>query len=337
MKRLIAEFEPQTFTQIIFPHKETDWSPYLQDAQRCFCNIINAIIEFQACLVVCADIEEVQSFFKPHPNLFFTKFVTDDTWARDCSALSVEENNKVVLYDFVFNAWGDKFGASQDNLLTKHLAHCYDAPLRSLDFVLEGGSIESNAKGLLLSTSKCIYNTNRNPQLNTQQRDQILKDSFGLKEILYLHHGYLAGDDTDAHIDTLARFINHDTICYVQCHDTEDIHYEELHKMEQELKQIAQKHQLKLLPLPMCSALFYEQERLPATYANFLFVNGGILLPLYGVKEDEEALSIFQKTFPERKVVGIDCSVLVRQHGSLHCVTMNFHAPLKLERCLDRE
>jgi agmatine/peptidylarginine deiminase len=333
MKRLIAEFEEQNFTQIIFPHQETDWKPYLQEAEQCFVHIINAIAEFQKCLVICANKQEVQTFFQPHKNIYFVEYVTDDTWARDCSALSVCEDNKVMLYDFTFSAWGDKFEATKDNLLTSSLAHCYSCDVKKIAYVLEGGGIESNGEGTLLTTATCMFHTNRNHSLTQEQRDLHVRTFFGANEILYLHHGYLVGDDTDAHIDTLARFISKDTIMYVTCKDTNDEHYEALYKMQEELFAFAATHNYKLIALPMCSPLYFKEERLPATYANFLFVNGGVLVPVYGVQEDDEALKIFQQTFPHRRIVPIDCSVLVRQHGSLHCVTMQFAKGIALQTC----
>ena len=154
--------------------------------------------------------------------------------------------------------------------------------------------------------------------------DQHSSDFFGAKEILYLNHGYLAGDDTDSHIDTLARFISEDSIIYVACEDKNDEHYKELKLMEEELKNLSITHNFKLIALPMSEAIYFEDERLPATYANFLFVNGAVLVPVYGVKEDKRALEIFRDTFQERDIVPINCSTLIKQHGSLHCVTMNF-------------
>jgi len=320
-KKLIAEFEKQSFTQIIFPHPKTDWAEYLQEAEETFVNIINAIREFQPCLVIAYDKEAVKKHFNDFTNLEFVEYETDDTWARDCSALTIENNEEKELLDFTFNGWGGKFSAQKDNLMSRTIAKHYAYPLRSLDFVLEGGAIESNGDGILLTTAQCMHNPNRNPQYNAKQITQKLKSFFGAKEILYLNHGYLAGDDTDSHIDTLARFIAKDTIMYVQCSKKEDEHYEALKAMEQELKEYAKTHNFSLIPLPMSD---FEGERLPATYANFLFVNGAVLVPIYNLKTDKEALTIFRKTFPKREIIAIDCSVLIRQHGSLHCVTMNF-------------
>ncbi|MBN2815359.1 MAG: agmatine deiminase family protein [Campylobacterales bacterium] len=330
MKRLIAEFEKQSFTQIIFPHKNTDWAPYLQEAQTTFVNIINAITKYQKCLVVCYDIDEVKKHFSPNKNIVFVPYVCDDTWARDCSVLSVDDEGTTELLDFTFTAWGGKFEASRDNLMSQNLAKYYSAPMKKCDFILEGGGVESNGAGLILTTSECMLNSNRNASYSSIEVNAKLQEYFGAKEILILNNGYLSGDDTDSHIDTLARFINNNTIMYVQCSDENDEHYKALYAMEQELKTLAQTYNLKLITLPMADALYYEEERLPATYANFLFVNGAVIVPTYGGVQDKEALKIFEATFPELDIVGVDCSVLVRQHGSLHCVTMNFPASVTL-------
>jgi len=323
-KKLIAEFEEQSFTQIIFPHPKTDWAEYLQEAQETFVNIINAVGKYQKCLVVCYDINAVKKHFKESENIIFAEYESDDTWARDCSALTIEKEGKKILLDFTFNAWGGKFEAQKDNNLTHSLASYYDRPIQKIDFVLEGGAIESNGADYILTTSACMLNKNRNPNLNAADITKKLKEFFGAEDILYLNHGYLAGDDTDSHIDTLARFISKDTIMYVKCDDEGDEHYEELKKMQEELHILSREKNLSLIALPMSDAIYFDGERLPATYANFLFVNGAVLVPTYNTPSDKKALEIFRETFPSREIVPIDCSVLIRQHGSLHCVTMNF-------------
>ncbi|WP_297484698.1 agmatine deiminase family protein [Sulfurimonas sp.] len=323
-KKLIAEFEKQDFTQIIFPHQKTDWAEYLQEAQATFVNIINAVRKQQKCLVIAYDINSVKKHFKEFDNLEFIKYETDDTWARDCSALTIIENGEKKLLDFQFNGWGNKFAHTKDNKMSKALSSYYKYPMQSIDFVLEGGGVESNGDGVILTTTNCMHNPNRNPNLNAATITKELQNYFRVKEILYLSHGHLAGDDTDSHIDTLARFIAKDAIMYVQCKDKNDEHYEALTNMEKELKTIASAKNFKLIALPMSKSVYFEGERLPATYANFLFVNGAVLVPIYNVETDEAALDIFRKTFPQREVVAIDCSVLIRQHGSLHCISMNF-------------
>ena len=319
-KKFIAEFQEQSYTQIIFPHSQTDWIEYLDEAEQTFINIINAVTHYQKCLVVCYDINAVKKHFEEHKNLFFVEYETDDTWARDCSALCIEENSKVELLDFTFNGWGGKFEASKDNAMTRHI----NKNVTTYDFILEGGAVESNGVDTILTTSQCMLNKNRNAALDSIQITQKLNSFFGVTKILYLNHGYLAGDDTDSHIDTLARFIDESTIMYVKCEDESDEHFSELRLMEGELQEMAKENKYKLIPLPMTDAIYYDEERLPATYANFLFVNGAVLVPVYGVEQDAEALQIFRDTFANRDIVEIDCSVLIRQHGSLHCVTMNF-------------
>jgi len=324
MKRLIAEFEEQSFTQIIFPHAKSDWALYLEDAQETFINIINAIIKYQKCLVVCDDVESVKSRFEKNENLYFVEYETNDTWARDCSVLCVEDGEEIKLLDFTFTGWGGKFEASKDNTMSGAIKDCYDKEVVKVDLILEGGAVESNGIDTILTTAECMLNKNRNAALSKDEMTQKLQDEFGMSRILYLNHGYLAGDDTDSHVDTLARFVDEKSIMYVKCEDTNDEHYKELKLMEDELKTFRNEHDFKLIALPMSDACYFDEERLPATYANFLFVNGAVLVPTYGVKQDEEALKIFRETFPAKDIIGIDCFSLIKQHGSLHCVTMNF-------------
>lgn len=324
MKRLIAEFQEQSFTQIIFPHAKSDWALYLEEAQETFVNIINAIIKYQKCLVVCDDVQSVKSRFEKNENLYFVEYETNDTWARDCSVLCVEDDKNIKLLDFTFTGWGGKFEALKDNAMSGAIKNCYDKEVVKVDLILEGGAVESNGVDTILTTSECMLNKNRNTNLSKDEMTKILQDEFGMSKILYLNHGYLAGDDTDSHVDTLARFVDERSIMYVKCEDTNDEHYKELKLMEDELKFFAKEHDFRLIALPMSDACYFDEERLPATYANFLFVNGAVLVPTYGVKQDEEALEIFRKTFPSRDIIGIDCFSLIKQHGSLHCVTMNF-------------
>ena len=199
--------------------------------------------------------------------------------------------------------------------------------MNRLGFVLEGGSIESDGLGTLLTTSECLLSPNRNGQLNKVEIEEYLRSTFHLERVLWLDYGYLAGDDTDSHIDTLARFCSPDTIAYVQCRDVNDEHYEELHRMEEQLKtfQTLAGEPYKLLALPMADKIEVEGERLPATYANFLIMNNAVLYPTYNQPEnDMRAQEVLQKAFPEHEIVGVDCRALIKQHGSLHCVTMQY-------------
>jgi len=331
MKCLIGEFEEQSFTQIIFPHAKTDWICCLDEAQATFINIIQAIIKYQICLVVCVDAKEVKTMFKEDKNLFFIEYESDDCWARDTSALCIQDGKRVKLLNFKFNGWGEKFDFKKDDAMTKSIEHIYTTQTKQIDFILEGGAVESNGVDTILTTSKCMLNKNRNSSLDAIAVTQELHKYLGATKILYLNYGYLKGDDTDSHIDTLARFISKDTIMYVKCTDETDEHFLELGLMENELQLLASEHQLKLIALPMSEAIYFEDERLPATYANFLFVNGAVLVPTYGVKEDEIALEIFRDSFTDRDIIGLDCSTLIKQHGSLHCVSMNFASSILLK------
>lgn len=332
MRRLPAEFEKQSFIQVIFPHKDSDWSEYLDDAQENFVDIIKAIAMYQECLVVCDDKEYVQNKFDSHTNLHFVQVPTNDTWSRDCSAITVYEDEKPLLLDFTFTAWGGKFNADLDNKLSQELSSVYDAPMKKMDFILEGGAIESNGKGTLLITSECVYNPNRN-DLSIEQSNKLLEESFGVTNILSLEHGYLSGDDTDSHIDTLARFVNENTIVYLRCDNKYDEHFNQLQKMETELKAFKDQdgNPFNLIPLPFTKPIYDDEERLPATYANFLILNEAVLVPVYNDPHDEEAIATLSKAFPQRKVIAIDSQTLIRQHGSLHCVTMQFPAGVNLK------
>jgi agmatine deiminase len=324
MRRLPAEFEPQSFIQIIFPHEETDWAPYLEEARVAFVAIAEAIARFEPCLIVCDDVESVRGYFDDTSNLRFVPYSCDDTWARDCSGITIYDDGAPRILDFTFTGWGGKFDASRDNAMTAALAPTYGATVESAAMILEGGGIESNGNGMLLTTAECLLNPNRNPQMERTDVETALAAHFGVTKTLWLESGYLAGDDTDSHIDTLARFVDERSIVYIRCDNPEDEHYDALQRMEQELQELGNEHGFTLTPLPMCDALYFDGERLPATYANFLFVNGAVLVPVYGLPQDREALEVFAACCPDREVVPVDCSVLVRQHGALHCVTMQF-------------
>ena len=326
-KRLPGEFEKQSFVQLIFPHANSDWAPYLEEASHTFVEIATTIAKFQVCFIVCDDVSRVRTYFSTDTNLYFVQAESDDTWARDCSGITILENTQPTVIDFTFSGWGDKFDASLDNALTATLKQNYEASYQKERLILEGGAIESNGVGLLLTTSQCLMNPNRNTKLTQRfEVEAILEKTLGIKKVLWLDHGYLAGDDTDSHVDTLARFVDKETIAYVKCEDEKDEHYEALEKMQTELKVLRnlKGNPFNLVSLPMTEPIFYDGERLPATYANFLIINEAVLVPTYNDRHDTQALQIISQLFAEREVIGIDCSVLIRQHGSLHCVTMQF-------------
>ncbi|MEM9917218.1 MAG: agmatine deiminase family protein [Bacteroidota bacterium] len=332
-RRLPAEWEPQRFVQFTFPHPATDWKNNWEEAIHCFQEVIRLASRFQRVLLVCQDKKSVEALWTDAETDYFqlVEIPSNDSWARDHGGITVFEGEERLLLDFVFNGWGLKFPADQDNQITRRLAQQHvldDYRLQSLGFVLEGGSLESDGKGTLLTTSQCLLSPNRNPHLSQQAIEQTLKSLLGLERILWLHNGHLMGDDTDAHIDTLARFCDEATIAYVQCTNSADPHFEPLKAMELELRQLRQSNgaPYRLVPLPLPTPIRAEDgHRLPATYANFLLLNGAVLVPVYGVAEDQLAMNCLQSLFPGREVLAVNCRALIEQHGSLHCISMNYY------------
>ncbi|MDR0825263.1 MAG: agmatine deiminase family protein [Prevotella sp.] len=334
---LPPEWYPQSAIQLTWPHPGTDWEYMLKEVTACYVNVATEILKRQKLIVVCHDAEivkyELRGLSGLSDNLILVELPTNDTWARDHSGISVFKDGKKQIYDFTFNGWGLKFASNHDNQITRGLfknkVFSPDVELiNKKDFVLEGGALESDGKGTLLTTTECLLSPNRNSFLSKEEIEDYLKRNFGLDRILWLDHGYLSGDDTDSHIDTLARYTDEHTIVYVKCEDKDDEHYEALSKMEKQLKTFTdyEGNPYRLIALPMAKAVYDESnQRLPATYANFLIMNDVVLLPFYNNKEkDEEARRRLRQAFPSREVIGIDCSPLIRQHGSLHCITMQY-------------
>ena len=329
IKRLPAEWERQECVMVTYPHRKSDWVCCLDDVKKTYRDIIKAISKYEKCLVVCDDIKLVKNELREieNSNIIFTQAKTNDTWIRDYGAIDVFDSDKIISYDFTFNGWGGKYESKLDNELNEKLYKngVFSNELTKIDLVLEGGSIDTNGGGVLLTTSKCLLNPNRNPSLSKEEIGQKLKEIFGLKKIIWLENGNLIGDDTDSHIDTLARFLDKDTIAYVKCYEKNDEHFEELKKMEQEL----QKTDFHLVPLPLPQPIYHNGERLPATYLNFLFVNGALLLPVYNGKYDKEVIKILENFYPKIDIIPIDSTILIREHGSIHCSAMQRFAVLK--------
>jgi agmatine/peptidylarginine deiminase len=330
-----AEWHPQSAVQLTWPHEQTDWAPILDEVTECFVAIAREIVKREKLLIVCTDKAAVRRRLDDirHDAVIFCETQTNDTWARDHGGISVFTDGRPTVYDFVFNGWGLKYAANFDNLITRTLfrANVFRADVEVVSmqpFVLEGGSLETDGRGTLLTTVECLSSLNRNEYLNKEQMEYHLKDFFGLNRILWLENGFLAGDDTDSHIDTLARFCDEQTIAYVQCTDESDEHYAGLQAMEDELTafRTADGNPYRLVPLPMADKITWNGERLPATYANFLIINGAVLLPFYKSDKDATAKDALQKAFPDREIIGIDCRALIKQHGSLHCTAMQYPA-----------
>jgi agmatine/peptidylarginine deiminase len=323
-KSLIAEWEEQSFIQFAMPHKNSDWKPYLKDAIKTFSIIINRITKTQKVIVLYSNRKDLK-YLKNNSNLILKKMATNDTWCRDFGAISIKNGDDIQLLDFGFNGWGLKYSSNFDNKTTKQIG--FKNQICTKNLILEGGSIDFNGVDTLLTTSACLLESNRNPQYSKNKIEHILKYELGIKNIIWLNRGFLEGDDTDSHIDMLARFVSNDTIVYQSCDDKRDIHYKELKLMEKELK----KTNFKLIKLPWIKPIYFDKERLPASYANFLITNKNVIVPLYRDKNDKKALKIFNRIFPTRKVIGVDATTLIKQHGSIHCITMNYPKGVKLK------
>lgn len=306
---------------------------------------------------------------------------SNDLWARDSIVISVKKQHSQVLTqitnamlgsktktnklgildkiinkgteeehiyaNFGFNGWGLKYPANLDNKLNAKLHEMgLFENMQTYGMILEGGSIDYNGNGLLLTNTQCLLEANRNPHLSKEEIEENLKSTLQVEKILWLNNGFLLGDDTDSHIDTLARFINENTIAYIKCDDLNNPHFSALNAMEHELESLAKTHNLNLVPLPFCDYVAKCDEdsihnnslvnnlsndnlptnNLPASYVNFLFLNQKVLLmPTYNKPTDLTALQTLKKALPDYNVIGINCEALIQQHGSLHCVSMQIH------------
>ncbi len=328
-----AEWEKQRAVLLSFPHEETDWHNLdtpedLETSLSPFIRIAQAIAYNEAVYIICNDKEKISNMFCSTRNMTFIEIPTNDTWIRDYGYISIKEGDEVKLLDFTFDGWGGKFEAGLDNsvnTILHKMGYMGTTPLETIDFVLEGGSLESDGEGTILTTSECLCNPNRNGGLSKAEVKAKLQETLGATRVLWLDHGYLSGDDTDSHIDTLARFVNRDTIIYVKCEDKEDEHYEALKKMEEQLQtfKMVDGKPYKLVPLPMSDAIYDEEgHRLPATYANFLITNDALIYPTYDTPQDKISHEVFTAQFPDREIIPVNCLKLIEQGGSLHCSTM---------------
>lgn len=330
---LLPEWADQSAVLLTWPHAETDWQPLLDDVTRVYQELAAAISGRAKLLIAApetahAGIEQALAAVAVTADRYkLFDVASDDTWARDHGPLTVRGTTGLKLLDFTFNGWGNKFSSAQDNQITSTLAAAgaFAVPVESCPLVLEGGAVEIDEEGTLLTTASCLLNKNRNPELSREAIEQELQQRLGVKKINWLDYGYLEGDDTDSHIDTLARLTPGQGLVYVGCDDPADDHYPEFQRMEQQLVGMtnADGQPYHRFRLPWPKAVFgRDGERLPATYANFLIVNGAVLVPVYRDDKDAEALSVIGSAFPGYEVIGIDCLALIEQHGSLHCITM---------------
>ena len=335
--RLPAEWEPQSGIQLTWPHANTDWKPYLEDITKVFVNMAKVITNEELLTVVTPETETVRKQLSKEltaaqlNNVIFYDIDSNDTWARDHAPLTlVSDDKETCILDFKFNGWGDKFEWTKDNMITSQLNNkgAFNSGYEcDTDFVLEGGSIESDGKGSIFTTTFCLMAEHRNQPLTREEIEERLLKSLHAKRIVWLDYGQLIGDDTDGHIDTIVRLAPNDTIVYNGCDDEKDEQYNDFNSLEEQLRQLKtlDGEAYNLLRLPMPDAIYDDGERLPATYANFVITNKSVICPTYSQPiKDNIAMKVLQRAFPNHNIVGIDASVVIKQHGSLHCLTMQY-------------
>ena len=334
-RSLIAEFAAQSGVLLTWPHPFTDWRNDIDAVTAVYIEIAREISQREPLLVICYD--SAHQHRVKHmlagagvggDTLHFFNAPTNDTWIRDYGPLAVGAATERTLLDFTFNGWGNKHPADLDNNISRAL-HAADfftgAVFRHLSLILEGGSIDTDGQGTLLTTSQCLLRSSRNPEYGKHSLEHLFHELLGIDRVLWLDHGELEGDDTDAHVDMLARFCSPHTIAYQQCTDPDDSHHRTLAAMEAQLRSFhtANGESYRLVPLPLPGPVSAATgQRLPASYCNFLVIDSATLVPVYGDPADAVALQRLANCFPERDIVPINCLALIQQSGSLHCATM---------------
>ncbi len=330
--RLPAEWEPQSAVLIAWPHADTDWGERLAEVEETYIALVAAITRFEP-VVVCVADDDIQAYARARlasarvemGHVRFVQAEYDDTWLRDSGPITLRGDSGFRLLDFRFTGWGGKFDASRDDRLVEALEQAgtfSDAEREPIDFALEGGAVDSDGAGTLLTTWRCL--TERHPDLDREQLTDQLRRWLRQDRVLWLDRGYLEGDDTDAHVDTLARFATPDAIVFQGCDDPSDSHYAELQAMAAQLADLrtVSGEPYRLFELPWAMPIVDGGRRLAASYANFLIINGAVLMPSYNDPADAAAAAVLENAFPRHEIVPVPCRPLIWQNGSLHCITM---------------
>jgi agmatine deiminase len=328
-----AEFARQSAMWLSWPHKEASWPGKLESIYPVYARFIKLISEGQLVNINVSDemmkqkaLHYLQDAEVNLPNVNFFFHPTNDAWCRDHGpAFLVNPDAEVrkIIVDWGYNAWGGKYPPFDldDDIPTRIAAH-YNIPVIYPGIVMEGGSVDFNGRGTVLTTTSCLLNENRNPHLNQVQLEQYLTDYYGVSNVLWLCDG-IVGDDTDGHIDDITRFVNEDTVVTVIEEDRRDENYQPLQDNRRTLSKMRLEtgKQLNIVELPMPSAVVYEDMRLPASYANFYIANDYVIVPTFRDKNDDRALEILQQCFRGRKVVGLDSWDIIWGLGSFHCLS----------------
>ncbi|PMP85809.1 MAG: agmatine deiminase [Thermodesulfobium narugense] len=330
MSTLIAEWEKQDGLILVYPHEKTDWNKSLLKIRLFYHSLIDQIIKFgKVILIIPEDLSCENELNFNYKDLVCLKAKTNDTWIRDNGPIFIKKNDNLIFLNFKFNGWGNKFNFEFDNDLNNKLfsSGIFDKRVikKDINFVLEGGSINHNSAGIILTTQNCLLNENRNPQYSKEAIEELFLNIFEQKKILWIKSGKLMGDHTDSHIDMLAKFVNKDTIVYSKSLNKNYPYYNELNQMEKELTNFrdCNNKPFNLIPIFLPEVRDKQGNYLPATYTNFLIFNSAVLVPIYHSKEDENAMEVFEKIFFDKEVIPVDSRILITQGGALHCATNN--------------
>lgn len=327
---LLPEWAEQAAVLMAWPHESTDWQPWLAAIQQDYVALAAAIAQEVPPIILCQDdahrqliLQQLGDRCQHDPHTIIAPY--NDTWCRDYGPITLGAAGKVQMLDFCFNGWGDKYDAGLDNQINRSLSQVWQADLTTLDFELEGGSIETDGQGTLLTTTHCLLDSNRNNDLSDAEIEAYVLEKLGLQRALWLHRGALFGDDTDSHIDNLARFTSADTIVYAICREPGDPHTEHLQAMEAELKAFRQPNgePYKLHGIHIPEPQYDENgKRLPGSYINFLIVNNSVIVPVFDCPQDKAALETLQACFPGKRLLPVPGKNLIKQYGGPHCATM---------------
>lgn len=325
-----AEWVKHEATWLSWPHKEASWPGKLHTVYEPYCQFIKIVATGEKVRInvkdeamkafataelekVGADLNQIEFYFNE----------SNDAWCRDHGPAFVVNGNEKAVVDWGYNAWGDKYPPYDlDDVIPTKIAEHFNLPLFLPNIVMEGGSVEFNGAGTILTTTACLLNENRNPHLNKEQIETYLKEFYGQEQVLWLGDG-IVGDDTDGHIDDITRFVNEDTVLTVVESNPLDENYMLLQENLEALKAMKLKdgRSLNIVELPMPSPVIYDDTRLPASYANFYIANAAVIVPIFGDVNDQKALDIIQGCFPDRKVVGINSVDIIWGLGSFHCLS----------------